>query len=78
MDASPFDYTNWGPGQPNGGDKENCLFMHPDKNRTWIDVACSASYHGATICSRDSGKKEKVEVNLYNNANSRVFLLSQG
>jgi len=38
-DGSPVDYTNWGNGEPNGVNSEECAEMYP-WDGTWNDVSC--------------------------------------
>ena len=58
VDASHFEYMNWRPGQPNGGDKENCLLLSTNLNGTWADIACNATRsETGVICSKDSCEK---------------------
>ena len=41
MDGVPLSYTNWAPGQPDGGAGENCAEMW--SNGQWNDMPCSDS-----------------------------------
>ncbi|XP_026143991.1 galactose-specific lectin nattectin-like [Carassius auratus] len=41
-DGTPFDFTYWAPGQPDGQQTENCGEFNFDSNR-WNDIACSTS-----------------------------------
>ncbi|MBM4780919.1 MAG: hypothetical protein GQE15_24750 [Archangiaceae bacterium] len=38
-DGTPFDFTNWQLGEPNGGSNENCL--HQYGSGTWNDAPCT-------------------------------------
>lgn len=38
-DGTPLDFTNWEPGEPNGGNNENCL--HQYASGLWNDATCS-------------------------------------
>jgi len=38
-DGSPVDFTNWGNGEPNGVNAEECVEMYP-WDGTWNDVSC--------------------------------------
>ena len=42
-------FTNWGDGQPNGGDTENCLAMD-DTDGTWHDYPCKEQKY--YVCSK--------------------------
>ena len=62
-DGSPVIYTNWRPGQPQGGVNENCAFVYRNKNNLgplWGDLRCLPSSHMEQqnknlICQRDKG-----------------------
>ena len=57
LDGSPFEFENWGPGEPSGGSNENCLELGLYQNGTWNDVPCNKSYSlKAAICSLDIRK----------------------
>lgn len=34
------DYTHWGPGEPNGGRRENCLALYDGLSYNWNDAPC--------------------------------------
>ena len=38
-------YSNWRPGQPNGGYQENCLFMYHEDSRPWADASCTVLFY---------------------------------
>jgi len=43
-DFSPMKYTNWDKGEPNGGNRENCInYMDQKYNGKWNDASCDIS-----------------------------------
>ncbi|XP_059355386.1 ladderlectin-like [Carassius carassius] len=42
-DGTPYDYTNWCSGEPNGGGAENCVVINYSSNVCWVDITCSTS-----------------------------------
>ena len=60
-DYSAPDYTNWAPGQPNGGANEPCGSMYTEPKREnfpiaaagyWNDVPCDGVSRIGTVCER--------------------------
>ncbi|KAK7084208.1 hypothetical protein SK128_019198, partial [Halocaridina rubra] len=45
--GTPF----WGPGEPNGGEANNCAILNQSNNHYWYDVDCGNSYNA--ICLRN-------------------------
>ena len=43
-------FNGWGPGEPNGGIRENCIHMYSIKKYKWNDVSCSNKY--AYLCEK--------------------------
>ena len=41
----PWEFTNWHPGEPNGGTGNNCLEFGSHWNFTWNDEVCSHQKH---------------------------------
>ncbi|XP_035694221.1 C-type lectin domain family 4 member F-like [Branchiostoma floridae] len=35
----------WGTKEPNGGTRENCVHIYPDKDYRWNDSTCPSSYY---------------------------------
>ena len=50
-DGTPFTYTHWATGEPNGPGVEDCIYMHIDG--TWDDHACAFTWP-SFICERRS------------------------
>ena len=48
-------FTNWGEGQPNGGDLENCLAIDDDDG-TWHDYPCGEQKY--YVCSKPNSKDD--------------------
>jgi hypothetical protein len=48
--AQPFDFTNWNPGEPNGGTTEDCLMTAYSINGKWNDLPCTTAVR--FICER--------------------------
>jgi hypothetical protein len=40
-DGTILDYTNWYPGNPDGGTAQNCMLMYGD-DLHWNDIGCTA------------------------------------
>ncbi|XP_072017477.1 C-type lectin mannose-binding isoform-like [Amphiura filiformis] len=51
-DGSNYSFSAWNPGEPNGGDTENCTHLFP--SGTWNDKPCTATI--GYICKRPKGK----------------------
>ena len=47
-DGSPASYTNWGPGQPDGGGAGNQCAVLDANGGTWDDVTCTQATPGWT------------------------------
>ena len=49
-------FTNWGEGQPNGGDAENCLAIgdNDDSDETWHDYPCKEQKF--FVCSKPNSE----------------------
>ena len=49
-------FTNWGEGQPNGGDAENCLAIgdNDDSDETWHDYPCKEQKY--FVCSKPNSE----------------------
>ena len=43
-DKSEFKFTAWHPGEPNGGNSEDCMITNWFQSRLWEDIACYNSY----------------------------------
>lgn len=45
--GSPFTYTKWFVGEPNGGTKENCLSVNTrgGQGYAWNDAPCTEEHH---------------------------------
>jgi len=60
LDGTPWGYTNWDAGEPNGGMGENCLLFDMERGEEgyWIDVNCDGREGRAEgyICSYVNGK----------------------
>ena len=41
-DGTPFDYSNWGQGEPNNLNNEDCAALNFFQDGTWIDAACGS------------------------------------
>jgi hypothetical protein len=39
-DGTILDYTNWYPGEPDGGTVKNCMFMYSNLPN-WTDASCT-------------------------------------
>ena len=46
-------FTDWGPGQPNGGSSQNCACLRKFNGYRWDDCGCSMAW--PTICVRKQG-----------------------
>ena len=44
-------YKNWGPGEPDGVARENCVFYAPSRNNQWADGECSRTEN--YICEKE-------------------------
>ena len=54
LDGTPWDYDNWAPGAPNGGN-ENCIRMYEsDPDGRWNDIECGEER--TFVCKK--GKKQ--------------------
>ena len=51
-DGSPWNFTNWYPGQPNKRGGQDCLRHLGDTNR-WDDATCNRDHH--FVCSQTLG-----------------------
>ena len=60
-DSSVPDYTNWAPGEPNGGAREPCSSMYTAERKKnlpraaaayWNDVPCSGVPSIGSVCKR--------------------------
>ena len=60
-DSSVPDYTNWAPGEPNGGAREPCSSMYTAERKTnlpiaaagyWNDVPCDGVSRIGTVCEK--------------------------
>jgi hypothetical protein len=47
IDGEPWSYTNWGTGEPNDADGENCLHWRADNG--WNDINCANAYDGLVV-----------------------------
>ncbi|XP_060571970.1 perlucin-like protein isoform X2 [Ruditapes philippinarum] len=46
-------FSNWGPGEPNGHDHENCVLIDSPNDYRWADVRCDRPEH--YICEKSGG-----------------------
>ena len=53
IDGSPFEFTYWGPEEPNsaGGKEEDCLVHGSGSENMWNDFPCSWQAHGF-LCAK--------------------------
>jgi len=63
QDGTPWGYSNWGAGEPNGGTGENCLLLELEQDSQqprgwWNDVACEGreGRDEGYVCSYVNGK----------------------
>ncbi|VDI41797.1 Hypothetical predicted protein [Mytilus galloprovincialis] len=45
-----FNYTSWGPGEPNGNTNANCLCLYHNLKYKWDDNVCTASF--SFVCEK--------------------------
>ena len=38
------EYSNWNPGEPEGGTGQNCLIIHKPSMWKWHDAGCNSKY----------------------------------
>ncbi|XP_026128726.1 ladderlectin-like [Carassius auratus] len=50
-DGTPYDYTYWCSGEPNGGGSENCVVINFISNVCWVDITCATS--AGYFCAKD-------------------------
>ena len=63
--GSPVVWSYWGPGEPNGGSKENCVVM---RGRNWVDVYCNGSQlegeQKSAICQKNQPGRGVCNLNV--------------
>lgn len=47
IDGEPWSYTNWGTGEPNNANTENCVHWRSDN--AWNDINCGNAYNGMVV-----------------------------
>ena len=49
--GSPFTFTNWVEGEPNGNDNDNqnCLAIDSPKEHKWMDLECNQPMHASVL-----------------------------
>jgi len=69
--GSPWTYSNWGSGEPDKGERENCLLISKNK---WHDVTCDGDYWTTAgyACSYDLDEDIERNKASINHLNTRM------
>ena len=49
--SNQMTFQDWGPGEPNLGQHENCLAFFVPFDLKWVDITCSSQFN--IVCERD-------------------------
>jgi hypothetical protein len=69
LDGTPWEYTHWREGEPNGDRGENCLLLDLDagSHGEWIDIDCAGrgGREEGYVCSYVNGKFMGIFIYFY-------------
>ncbi|XP_045107957.1 macrophage mannose receptor 1-like [Portunus trituberculatus] len=63
LDHTPFNFTNWAPGEPNNvHDQEDCLALYTRRQGYWNDQNCG--FPAGRVCKRPLGSSQRPKLSI--------------